>query len=132
MIMKLDMSSDVPIYLQLRNQIIMGIGRGELKPGSSLPSVRQMADEIGVNMMTVSKAYMNLKNEGYIEVDRRYGAKIRPKTDSSVQYREKLEDELSLLIAESGLKGIHATDFMQLCDGIYRSMKGLQAVGGEC
>lgn len=43
MIISLDMSSDIPIYVQLRNQIVTGIGRGYLKAGESLPSVRQMA-----------------------------------------------------------------------------------------
>ena len=55
MIISLDMSSDTPIYVQLRNQIVTGIGRGELRAGESLPSVRQMARDAGVNTMTVNK-----------------------------------------------------------------------------
>ena len=131
MIIKLDMAGDIPIYLQLRNQIVIGIGRGDLPAGSSLPTVRQLADEIGVNMMTVSKTYTILKNDGYIEVDRRHGAKVNPKPGISTQYRERLEEELSLLIAESGLNGICAEDFMKLCNKIYGKMKGLKNVGGE-
>ena len=61
MILSLDMSSDVPIYVQLRNQIVTGIGKGELKAGESLPSVRQMAQDAGINSMTVNKAYQILK-----------------------------------------------------------------------
>ena len=71
MILSLDMSSDVPIYVQLRNQIVTGIGKGELKAGESLPSVRQMAQDAGINSMTVNKAYQILKAEGFIEIDRR-------------------------------------------------------------
>ena len=66
MILSLDMSSDVPIYVQLRNQIVTGIGKGELKAGESLPSVRQMAQDAGINSMTVNKAYQILKAEGFI------------------------------------------------------------------
>ena len=57
MIISLDMSSDIPIYVQLRNQIVTGIGKGELKAGESLPSVRQMARDAGINSMTVNKTY---------------------------------------------------------------------------
>lgn len=64
MILKLDMNSTVPIYVQLRNQIVMGIGHGELKEGERLPTVRQLASDAGVNTMTVNKTYQILKAEG--------------------------------------------------------------------
>ena len=78
MIFSLDMKSSTPIYVQLRNQIVTGIGRGELKAGESLPTVRQMASDIGVNTMTVNKTYQLLKSEGFIEIDRRKGATVCP------------------------------------------------------
>lgn len=131
MIIKLDMSSTTPIYVQLRNQIVMGIGRGELKIGDGLPTVRQMAEDTGVNMMTVTKAYTILKNEGYIEIDRRHGAKVNPTLDIKCKFTEKLEDELSLLIAESGIKGIKRSDFMEMCNCIFDSMNGLNLIRGE-
>ena len=101
MIINLNMNSDVPIYVQLRNEIVMGIGRGELKRGENLPTVRQMAADIGVNTMTVNKAYKILKDEGYIEIDRRHGAKVNPSINLSSQFKEKLESKLELLVAES-------------------------------
>ena len=67
MIIKINMQSEVPIYLQLRNEIVKGIGRGEFEPGESLPTVRQMATDLGINTMTVSKAYQLLKTEGFLE-----------------------------------------------------------------
>ena len=75
MIIELDMSSSTPIYVQLRNQIVKGIGKGELKTGEKLPTVRQLASDAGVNTMTVNKAYQILKNEGFIRTDRRLGAR---------------------------------------------------------
>lgn len=75
MIIKINMQSEVPIYLQLRNEIVKGIGRGEFEPGESLPTVRQMATDLGINTMTVSKAYQLLKTEGFLETDRRKGTK---------------------------------------------------------
>ena len=131
MIIKLDMTSNIPIYVQLRNEIVMGIGRGDLKKGEGLPTVRQMAEDIGVNNMTVNKAYSILKNEGYIEIDRRHGAKINPSLDTTREFKEKLESELELIIAESGLKGIEYKEFMRLCEEIYKNMNGLNKVWNE-
>lgn len=70
MIIKINQRSEIPLYLQLRNQIVTGIGKGALKPGESLPTVRQLATDLGINSMTVSKAYQLLKAEGFLETDR--------------------------------------------------------------
>jgi len=129
MIIYLNTTSEIPIYVQLRNQIVMGIGSGSLKVGESLPTVRQMAEDIGVNSMTVNKAYSLLKQEGYIEIDRRYGAKVNPKVDLSWEFREKVESELTLLISESSLKGISRDDFMKLCDDAFSRINYTYAGG---
>ena len=77
MILTLDFSSEVPIYLQIRNEIVLGVADGRLKPGEKLPTIRALADEAGVNTMTVNKAYALLKSEGVIVADRRSGARVR-------------------------------------------------------
>lgn len=125
MIINLNMNSDVPIYVQLRNEIVMGIGRGELKRGESLQTVRQMAADIGVNTMTVNKAYKILKDEGYIEIDRRHGAKVNPSINLSFEFKEKLESELELLVAESVLKGISKEEFLNMFNSVFAGMKGI-------
>lgn len=125
MIINLNMNSDVPIYVQLRNEIVMGIGRGELKRGESLPTVRQMAADIGVNTMTVNKAYKILKDEGYIEIDRRHGAKVNSSINLSSEFKEKLESELELLVAESVLKGISKEEFFNIFNSVFAGMKGI-------
>jgi DNA-binding transcriptional regulator YhcF (GntR family) len=96
MVIELDMESEVPIYVQLRNQIVKGIGKGELKAQEKLPTVRQLAAEAGVNTMTVNKAYQILKAEGYIKIDRRHGAVVADVVDMDLQFREKLEAELDM------------------------------------
>ena len=53
MIIKINDMSDIPIYQQIRNQIIAGISDGQLEPGEQLPTVRGLATEIGINSMTV-------------------------------------------------------------------------------
>ena len=57
MFIQIDFNSDEAIYVQLQNQIIMGIAMDILHEGDMLPSVRQMADAVGINMHTVNKAY---------------------------------------------------------------------------
>lgn len=123
MVIELDMESEVPIYVQLRNQIVKGIGKGELKAEEKLPTVRQMAAEAGINTMTVNKAYQILKAEGYIKIDRRHGAVEADVVDMDLQFREKLEAELELLSAEASITGMDKKEFLKLCDGIYSKMK---------
>lgn len=129
MIIQLDMSSEIPIYMQLRNQIVMGIGKGALRIGERLPTVRQMAMDAGVNTMTVNKAYQLLKAEGFIETDRRRGGVIRPVQTAEETYIEKLEKKLELLGAEATLKGIEGHEFLSLCQKIFSGFKLREPIG---
>ena len=76
MLIEIDFNSDEAIYIQLRNQIIMGIATSKIQEGDTLPSVRQLAENIGINMHTVNKAYSVLREEGFLQLDRRRGAVI--------------------------------------------------------
>ena len=62
-VIEIDFNSDEAIYVQLMNQIILGIATSRLQEGDPLPSVRQLADTIGINMHTVNKAYSLLRQE---------------------------------------------------------------------
>ncbi len=119
MTIRLDTASEIPIYLQLRNEIVKGIGRGELKTGDSLPTVRQMATDIGVNPMTVNKSYTLLKQEGFLQIDRRQGAVVCPVADKHGMFYEKVEAELELLVAESALKGIGKQAFLAAAGALF-------------
>ena len=123
MLITLDTTSSIPIYVQLRNQIVTGIGRGELKAGEHLPTVRQLAADAGVNTMTVNKTYQLLKAEGFIEIDRRQGATVCPARQEAEVYREKLEKELELLSAEACLKGMGREESLELCGDIFGQMR---------
>ncbi len=70
------------IYVQLQNQIIMGIATDMIE-GDTLPSVRQLADTVGINMHTVNKAYSILRQEGFIQLDRRRGAVVAIDADKA-------------------------------------------------
>lgn len=131
MLLQIDMTGDTPIYVQLRNQIVLGIGKGELKGGEALPTVRQMASDLGINTMTVNKAYRILKEEGFIEIDRRHGARVAEDINYRREFREKLEDELELLIAASRAGGMREQDFLTLCREVFQNMKSAAAEDGE-
>ena len=96
MIIRIDELSDIPIYLQLRNQIVMGISSGELKAGEKLPTVRDLALEMGINTMTVSKAYQLLKTEGYIMTDRKNGARIRTEIKKEAYISDAIVSEVRI------------------------------------
>ncbi|WP_039657008.1 GntR family transcriptional regulator [Clostridium tyrobutyricum] len=121
MLIEINFESDIPIYEQLKRQLIEGIASGDLKNGDSLPSVRHMAEDIGINLHTVNKAYNELRLEGYLNIDRRKGAVINsyiPK--NSKELNERLEDELKYLIARAHLNGADERDFLRLCSDIFK------------
>lgn len=125
MIIEIDFNSDEAIYLQLRNQIILGIATSRFQEGEQLPSVRQLAEEIGINMHTVNKAYTVLKQEGYVKVDRRHGAIISVDIDK-MQAVDELRRDLQVLLAKSSCRNISIEEVHTLIDEIYENY------GGHC
>ena len=124
MIIEIDFNSDEALYMQLSNQIIMGIATSQFHEGDSLPSVRQLADTIGINMHTVNKAYTVLKQEGYVKVDRRKGAVIALDVDR-MRAVDELRKELQVILAKSSCKNISRQEVHELIDEIYEEYGGL-------
>ncbi len=122
MLIEIDFNSDEALYLQLRNQIIMGIATARFREGDSLPSVRQLADAIGINMHTVNKAYTVLKQEGYVKVDRRKGAVIAVDVDRMRTLAE-LKKELQVILAKGSCKNISEEDVHALIEEIYEDYR---------
>lgn len=118
MIIEIDFNSDEALYLQVRNQIIMGIATARFNEGDPLPSVRQLADTIGINMHTVNKAYTVLRQEGYVKMDRRRGAVIALDVDR-MQAMEELKRELQVILAKSSCRNIPVSEIHALIDEIY-------------
>lgn len=108
---EIDFQSDEAIYIQLRNQIILGIATATLQEGEALPSVRQLADDIGVNMHTVNKAYSVLRQEGFLRLDRRKGAVIALDSDK-IQAMEELKNTLRVSLAKAAVRILQKMRFM--------------------
>lgn len=119
MLLRLDFSIDTPIYQQIRNEIVRGIAAGDLPPGQQLPPIRTLAEDCGVNMMTVSKAYGLLKQEGYIETDRRAGTIVSPRKPAALP--EQTRAALELALAEAKAAGTPLEEILALCRKQYDS-----------
>ena len=118
MIIEVDFNSDEAIYIQLCNQIIMGIATSVIHEGDSLPSVRRLADTIGGNMHTVNKAYSVLKREGYISLDKRRGAVISLDIDK-LEELQVMKRQLQIVLARGCCKNISRQEVHELVDEIF-------------
>ena len=118
MILEVDFNSDEALYIQLRDQIIVGIATNRLKEGDPLPSVRQLAESVGINMHTVNKAYTVLKQEGFVKVDRRRGAVIAIDADR-IQDVEELRQAMRVILARASCRNISRQEVHALIDEIY-------------
>lgn len=121
MLIEIDFHSDEAIYMQLRNQIILGIATSVIREGDPLPSVRQLAGDIGINMHTVNKAYSVLRQEGFVTIDRRKGAVIALDANK-LQAVAELREQLRVLLAKSICKQISRQEVHEMVDEIYSSL----------
>lgn len=116
---EIDFNSGEAIYVQLCNQIIMGIAMNQIREGDTLPSVRQLADIVGINMHTVNKAYGILKQEGYLTLDRRRGAMI-VLDRNKVKALEEMKNALRIVLARGMCKNISREEVHALVDELYQ------------
>ena len=122
MLIEIDFNSDEAIYVQLCNQIIMGIATDQLKIGETLPSVRQLADTVGINMHTLNKAYSVLRQEGFVTIDRRKGAVISI-DENKIRALEEMKENLLVVLAKGCCKNITREEVHALIDEIFEEYK---------
>lgn len=120
MYIQIDLDSEEALYIQLTKQIIYGIATKQVVEGEALPSVRQLANQIGINMHTVNKAYDCLRSEGLVRMDRRRGAVVSVDVDK-MSAMEELNDELKQIVAKAVCKGVTREETHHLVDQIYDS-----------
>lgn len=118
MILSLDFSSEIPIYQQIRNQVVIEIASGKLLPGEKLPTIRNLAEEAGINTMTVNKAYQLLKQEGYIIADRRSGARVCERQGENGTMQRQAKENISLALAEAKAAGMQAQEILDYCRNV--------------
>jgi GntR family transcriptional regulator len=114
--LSIEPASDVPLYTQIRNQIVDALVRGELVEGDRLPSVRQLAVDLGINLHTVNKAYRVLAEDGYLRLSGRSGARIIAPPTYPASYLEHLQAALVRLFIEARSQGIYSRLFQTTVD----------------
>lgn len=120
----IDFNSEEALYIQLKNQIIYGIATARIQEGDSLPSVRQLAEIVGINMHTVNKAYAVLKQEGYIKLDRRKGAVIAVDLNK-LEAMALLDKQMRTVIAQAMCKNISSEEIHEIVDHIIEEYKSV-------
>ncbi len=118
MYVKINFNSDEAIYMQLKNQIIYGIASSQIQEGDNLPSVRELADYIGINMHTVNKAYTILKQEGYVKLDRRKGTVIAIDINK-IEAIEDMKEELKVILAKAICRNISCQDVYEIIQEVF-------------
>lgn len=123
MLLKIEFTSDVPIYEQIYKQIIIELARGGIRRGEILPSVRQLAGDLGVNLHTVNKAYQKLRDLGYVEMDRRFGSKIYDVITSYDNPLSEIGDDLLYLLGDLKNRNYEKEEILALVEKVYASME---------
>lgn len=123
---QIQFDSDTPIYEQLKQQLIIGMAQQRLLPGERLPSVRELASDLGINMHTVNKAYKQLEEEGFLQIHRQRGAIVSPKGPDKADeaYLKKIEEKLRPLIEEASLRQVDQENLEGIVRRIYRELGG--------
>ncbi|MCU6712470.1 GntR family transcriptional regulator [Paenibacillus sp. J5C_2022] len=124
MLLDIDLQSETPIYTQIVHGIVEGIARKQLQPGEGLPSVRSLAADLGINLHTVNKAYQLLRQEGYVQINRKQGVVITtdayPTADEA--YRSRLMEQLRPLIADAICRGMTDKQFEEISQAVFQDM----------
>jgi GntR family transcriptional regulator len=118
MLFSIEPDGPVPIYQQIRDQIVEAIASGRQPAGSSLPSTRQLAVDLGVNFHTVNKGYDLLRQEGLLRIGRKSGAVVRRDAGSGPPDPGWVQDwtgRLGTLLAEAAAQGMPASDIVREC-----------------
>lgn len=122
MVIRIDFGSEEALYVQLYNQIIYGIANAQLLPGDALPSVRELAEDIGINMHTVNKAYAILRQDGYLRLDRRNGAVVAVNSDK-LRAMEYLKNEMRISLAKALCRGLTDEEIHAVTDEVLREFQ---------
>ncbi|WP_051817665.1 GntR family transcriptional regulator [Streptomyces sp. NRRL S-1813] len=133
MILSLDLDSEVPIYQQIRNRIVEAIASGELVKGSSLPSTRQLAVDLGINFHTVNKAYDLLRREGLLRINRKSGALVQRDASTGPpepDFTDEWETRLRTLLAEAVAHGVGDPAVLDSCGSVLTSFTSSARTAG--
>ena len=111
---RLDSSTGVPFYRQIIDQVLLAVADGRLRPGTQLPTVRQLAVDLQVNLNTVAKAYREMEIRGIVQTQQGTGTFVAARQGAKTREKRKaLQDLLDRLIANAEAHGIPLEDLVE-------------------
>ena len=121
----IDEDSGIPIWLQLRNRLIYLITSGFYATGEKLPTVREMAVDLGINYNTVSKVYQDIERDGYIVSKRGRGTFVHDKYKSAEETADNAVESLAdVFIQQCRELGVPRADIVKLVEGRLEALEG--------
>lgn len=122
MLIKVNFSSEMPIYIQLKDEIVKCIATGEFREGDYLPSIRQLGTELGINMHTVNKAYAILREEGLIVFDRRKGMRVVGIVENAdIGVIDNIREDIKNHIARAICAGVAKDEYIAFCRDLFET-----------
>jgi GntR family transcriptional regulator len=117
MTITIDRDLDDPVYAQVADQIRRLIASGALPPGTTLPSVRQLGSDLGVNLNTIARAYRLLEDEGFLEIRDRAGVSVAPPA-GRIRHaaRAELLDQLRASLARLRQAGMGTEELLKVLE----------------
>jgi GntR family transcriptional regulator len=115
-------SSNNPIYEQIAEQIKNQILTGELSPGDSLPSIRNLAKELQISVITTKRAYEELEREGFIETVGGKGSFVSGENKELLREKrlKMLEEKLEKAVEDARLLGLSLAELQEMLELFYR------------
>ena len=122
----IDRRREIPVYEQVADQVRRLVASGDLEPGTALPSVRQLAGDLGVNLNTVARAYRQLEDEGFVRITGRSRAEvIAPSGAARPGERRRLREELRHLLARMRQAGLSIEQLEEV------ALREIRELGGQ-
>ncbi|MGG5170920.1 GntR family transcriptional regulator [Pseudarthrobacter sp. J1738] len=118
-----DLDSPIPPYEQIRQQITLLVGSGQLTPGTRLPTVRALAADLGVAAGTVARAYRELESAGVVSTARRSGTTVAKLPASAVTVPPQVSAAVEHLISEAKTAGLDADRLTALVRGAFEATR---------
>ncbi|HCF48946.1 MAG TPA: GntR family transcriptional regulator [Syntrophomonas sp.] len=117
-------ASPDPIYEQIRRQIQGHILKGELQPGDALPSIRNLAQQLQISVITTKRAYDELERDGFIETVTGKGSFVAPQNREMLREKRMnlIETRLAEVVKESILLGLSLEELREMLELLYREV----------
>lgn len=112
--------SELPIYVQIKEQIKEQIMNGTIPEGENLPSIRQLAKELGISVITTTRAYSDLEKEGFIAARQGKGSVVLPRDNEMVkeQYLKRIEQSFETAIENARYAQISSRELIHILEAL--------------